>query len=278
MVIFLVCILSQIASSHSCEVHKPYIAKRAGRNLQNSIVRENEWNPIRFHVDWSNLYYSEKLIYEKYIDAAFVYWSNSLKVHRIISSMNWDDFYEYDYSDCDELVNRFKGKIIEDTDMIILVTMEDDSSATYAGLSTGCANDPTTDQPIASKITLNKAYINTESNSEDEIIALVTHQIAHSLGFSYSDIKNFKKPNGESYLESELFTYMNIRGLDNQVFLSTPNVKARAKIAYGCDDLPGIQLENQGKSGSLFNHWEKRMVGQEFMGPQIVSSNAVFAY
>ena len=35
----------------------------------------------------------------------------------------------------------------------------------------------------------------------------------------------------------------------------------QAKIHFGCDDILGVELENQGGSGTALAHWEHRVVG-----------------
>ena len=38
-------------------------------------------------------------------------------------------------------------------------------------------------------------------------------------------------------------------------------VQEQAKIHYGCDNIIGVELENQGGQGTAFQHWEHRVVG-----------------
>src|SRR5574343_1281375 len=96
-----------VVFSQTCKVIKKNPPRSSGRSLLESIARESDWQPIRFHVDWSGLSSSDKSTYEKYIDAAFVYYSNALKVHRITSSMVWDEYYYSNDGYCDELIERF---------------------------------------------------------------------------------------------------------------------------------------------------------------------------
>lgn len=251
------------------------------RNLRNqalskTIERNSSWDAIRFYVDWSQFSTDEKQKYEKYIDAAFVYFSNALKVHQITSSSTWDEFL-IDDEYCSLLYDKYLGKVIHSTEMLVLLTLEYNSEETYAGYSVVCGMDPETNQPIATTITLNKANIGTGKNEVEKLVMLITHELAHSLGFSYEDMSNFIKPDGSNYSKSELFTTLEVRGLTKQIFLSTPKVQELARESFGCSTLPGIQLENQGLEGSVHQHWDKRIMGTEYMNPQMLRSGIVYS-
>lgn len=43
------------------------------------------------------------------------------------------------------------------------------------------------------------------------------------------------------------------------------NVLSKARQHFGCSSLDGIEVENQGGSGSWGSHWEKRIIGNEYM-------------
>lgn len=39
----------------------------------------------------------------------------------------------------------------------------------------------------------------------------------------------------------------------------TPKVKAEVRAHFGCRDLEGAELEDQGEDGTMNTHWEKRV-------------------
>ena len=39
----------------------------------------------------------------------------------------------------------------------------------------------------------------------------------------------------------------------------TPRVREEVRKHYGCDDLSGAELEDQGEEGTALTHWEKRL-------------------
>lgn len=39
----------------------------------------------------------------------------------------------------------------------------------------------------------------------------------------------------------------------------TPRVREEVRAHYGCDQLSGAELEDQGEEGTALTHWEKRL-------------------
>ena len=277
MVLRVLIICALAVSSHFCKTVRSPRKKIDKRALTSTIERDSSWGFLRFNVDWSAVTANEKELYEKYIDPAFVYFSNALQVHQITSSSLWDEFYYNENDYCKSFFEKYTGKVIENTDMLVMITMEYNSDDGYIAYSTNCGYDPETDQPIATLLNFNKAYMEVTDNTVDELISTSIHELAHSLGFNYDDMGYFKKSDGSSYSNSELFTTLNIRGLTDQIFLSTPKVKELARKEFGCSDLPGVQLENQGGDGSLYQHWDKRMMATDYMMPDSMLSDIVYS-
>ena len=244
------------------------------RFLSKTIERDSSWDTLRFYVDWSQLKAKEKEKYEKYIDAAFVYFSNALKVHQITSSSTWDEFF-IESESCKILYDRYKGKLIKSTDMLVIIKNEYDYSELYGGTFTTCGNDPETNQPIAAVIGFNSANVDIVDKGADGFIMVMTHLIARVLGFNKESAKKFINQNGTNYLEDELFTIKNVRGLANQVFLSTPKVQKLAREAFNCDSLPGIQLENQ--NDYAYFVWDKRMMRDDYLTVNALESDVVYS-
>jgi hypothetical protein len=92
-------------------------------------------------------------------------------------------------------------------------------------------------------------------------VATILHEVTHILGFS-----------GSAYPWYQDYD-LNFRGEDNVItknnkgeyFIKTPRLLELAKQYYGCDDIDGMPLENDGGSGSKGAHWERSLFGDEFM-------------
>lgn len=58
----------------------------------------------------------------------------------------------------------------------------------------------------------------------------------------------------------------NIDGVDREVMV-TPKVVAAAKKHFDCDDIIGVEWENQGDAEPTRSHWEARvMIGDYMIG------------
>lgn len=50
-----------------------------------------------------------------------------------------------------------------------------------------------------------------------------------------------------------------------------------ARDYYNCPNLLGMQLENQGSSGSLGSHWERTILQNEMMAAQAINTDSAFS-
>ncbi|KAL4453893.1 hypothetical protein ABPG74_003776 [Tetrahymena malaccensis] len=107
---------------------------------------------------------------------------------------------------------------------------------------------------------------NLEQYQNDVMVTL--HEVIHVLGFSYGAMQNWYNKSTNQLLgqtaANNLITTQKIRGLDTKI-LGSPNVLATAQKYYGCPTLKGMQLENQGGSGSVNSHWERTIIRSEIM-------------
>lgn len=61
-----------------------------------------------------------------------------------------------------------------------------------------------------------------------------------------------------------------------RTIINSPRVVAWARNHFGCSTIQGVELENQGGSGTAGSHWEKRVVFNEYMSGT-ASRNPVFS-
>lgn len=54
------------------------------------------------------------------------------------------------------------------------------------------------------------------------------------------------------------------RGKETHI-LDLPRLTKLARDYFGCDSIEGVEMENQGGSGSLGSHFEHRMVREDLM-------------
>ena len=77
------------------------------------------------------------------------------------------------------------------------------------------------------------------------------------------------------YQDYELIQTISIRGT-NKTYLITPNVAIMSQQAFGCNSLIGMELEDQGGNGIAGNHWEERIMFNDYLTAD-VWENALYS-
>ncbi|KJH53660.1 Leishmanolysin [Dictyocaulus viviparus] len=142
-----------------------------------------------------------------------------------------------------------------------------------------CSLDRYTERPIAAFVNICPYAFNRMKPFEiSSWEATVKHELIHALVFSPA---LFKKFNGRNRMNNENNTDI-IPGVverftrtdwetangtisHNVYMIVTPNVRKEARDHFKCPDLEGAEIENQGGSGTLGAHWEKRVLENEAM-------------
>ena len=113
-------------------------------------------------------------------------------------------------------------------------------------------------RPCSGVVMLNKKNYNFQkNNAKDYLIMLLFHELTHVLVFSDKLFTNFVGV-------TTPLTNKVINGVQ-RTFLSTPKVVETAKKYFGCSRLTGVELENQGGTGTVNGHWETRVMLGDYM-------------
>lgn len=158
-------------------------------------------------------------------------------------------------------------------DMVIFVTARPILSSGSGYTSTLAVASPViqdqdTGRPIMGHLNINPSGVDTSSAYFNQNFGVVVHEMTHALGFTY-DLYSFLTTSvslpvaaGDDYSE--------------RIIVNSPTVVAWARAYYGCDSIQGVELENQGGSGTQNSHWEKRVAMNEYM-TGTASRNPVFS-
>ena len=189
--------------------------------------------------------------------------------------------YTFSSKDVNEAVDDFRSKDIPyliknssnlDKDLFLIpyvIEMDENvDAAAYPIFLDGNNN-----RPIMGGVMLGNHYQFSKTNSVRFLAMLLLHEISHVLGFNeylfqyFIGIKNPTK------------TVM-INGIE-RTLLRTPKVVEYARGHFGCPTLSGVELENQGGSGSAGSHWEARLMLGDYMistdYPELVISDITLA-
>lgn len=143
---------------------------------------------------------------------------------------------------------------IADTDLVVYVTVVNDPGQKWLIRSGACYFDGSSGQPLAGVFQYNSAG---QWDDDEVVVALHRQALFHILGFSSHLFANFRDENGQVYTQP--IKTGTARGKPIQ-YLSFLNLIQRAQVAFACNLIEGVELENFGPS-----HWETRIMGNEFM-------------
>ena len=232
-----------------------------------------DYTPMKFFVDYTyiNNQMSSKPTQLEYItsllDKVINYLSALFSVNHNSVTINEVDIYEY----CE--IPQYDSNIVNSlliNDIIIFPMINSDLEDEVLAEAWTCLSNEENLQPIAGVVEINPNFSPDKIDSDYYLQTLLLHEISHILGFSS--------------------TYFNELGLlktetkgDNIInYISTPKVLEKAKLHFNCNNIKGIELENQGGEGSAGSHWEARyMLGDYMMStdyPESVISDITLAY
>lgn len=156
-----------------------------------------------------------------------------------------------------------------------------------------CQQESHLDRPIAGHVNLCPNSLSTQPHDQEVLVSTVKHEILHALGFSTGLYAFYRDESGRprtkrnqnnkpislnrerGYYDWDENTIKRIIRDDwwtadgvvlHEVHVVvTPRVQQEAREHFGCNDLEGAELENQGGDGTVFTHWEKRLFENEAM-------------
>ena len=250
-------------------------------NLNNSKVfiegnrrrLSDEYFPIRVKIDYTllNTQYNRREIsdtnYELFrqeLDKMPEYLGNIISVKR--ETFNKNSLVEAIKKNCiyDQLTISDLNYDISSYDLFVFPRVDKSQVKNNTIAAAGhCVLSGATLRPIVGLIILND-NLNSKKDIEYYIKNSIFHEFFHILGFN----TNFFE--GRSFNDS------------NYIYLNSPKMLERAKIHFGCENLKGLRLENQGTKGTIGSHWDARfmqgelMIGEDYS--EIVLSDITLAF
>ncbi|GAM22687.1 hypothetical protein SAMD00019534_058620 [Acytostelium subglobosum LB1] len=163
-------------------------------------------------------------------------------------------------------------------DFMYYVTAHPTLDAGVIAYATSCLMRSDTGAPVVGLINFapmyfanfaNTSYAKTNQAEWQTFFAVSLHEATHALGFASDMYDKFitattanpptttvvskeVSPSGEQYSVTK-------------TFLQTPAVKSFIQNHYGCDSMPGAELEDNGGSGTAGSHWSALRIGEELM-------------
>ncbi|KAJ8880904.1 hypothetical protein PR048_017377 [Dryococelus australis] len=196
--------------------------------------------------------------------------------------------------DC-KLSGPGRGPGIDDADFVFYVSANETercNKGMTVAYAAHCQQEAALDRPIAGHANLCPRKISTKPQELEILLSTVKHEILHALGFSVSLYAFYRDedgqpltPRGESgkpqlneKLQTRQWSERVVRHVVRKDWLVragsmsrelmmvvTPRVVEEVRAHFGCADLEGAELEDQGGDGTSLTHWEKRVFENEAM-------------
>ncbi|ELR15262.1 leishmanolysin, putative [Acanthamoeba castellanii str. Neff] len=225
--------------------------------LQANTTTDDGYRPIRIRADYSNIDIDTDL--EGYISkvlmpAALKWISSALAVVPVQGNLTLQRqcirFYtspfrciEYAPPTCGSLATIPSAHFdagVPNADFIVYVTNQPSVGEEIANGGT-CQFDQN-GRPVAGGVNFSPQNFGKAQNGTEDFryqVNAVVHELFHALGFSSSLFGQWRNSQGEPYDSAREF--------------------------FGCPNLNGVELEDQGGQGTAGSHWEKRILNQDFM-------------
>ena len=147
-------------------------------------------------------------------------------------------------------------------DFLLFLATDDTGNDGTLAYATACFTEKGTKRPNVGLAVFNPYYLDPNKGKLDNDIATYVHEVLHALVFSSQLWANFplvidykKRKRVEQY-------YIDDYGIHR---LRGENLLAVVKDHFGCDDIEGVPLEDDGGEGSKGGHFERIVFGDETM-------------
>jgi leishmanolysin len=274
----LVLLLNQVFAVKKCGLEH---AKEKLRNMRvskrllngaTSPDRESNWDNIRIAIEYFDVRVTSQAeeTLKEIVEDAIAWYDNVLNVKRLTSNILLDDSYADGGVDegYDPPASLFTDGV--EADFLFFIGLVSNANLGWVGVASHTTLDSVTNQPIIGYFYLN--YV--DGYSREDLLSTAIHEMAHAFAFNSDLYEHFLDSDGEPY--DDVTKSDTVNGVE--VFkIITPTVLEKAREAYGCDSLDGVPLEAQGGEGTAGSHWEKRVMYNDFMGPDSDNEDIVYS-
>ena len=229
-------------------------------NFMTSNTQSN--HPLKFYIDYQGLeaYVTVSDEYKTKINEAFL---STTKAFSGLLSVEGTDtvltFDEIDYCNSHlELTEDYKTGINADIVIFPIVRTGKDLGSGVIASAKSCYLHSGTNRTIAGTVYIKSDNDFTKKNSDKYLQTILLHELTHVLGFSSSLFEYFQSSSQPITKRATINGY-------TRTLITSPKVVKVAREYYGCDTLEGVELENQGSSGSVGSHWEARIMMGDIM-------------
>ncbi|EGR31674.1 leishmanolysin family protein, putative, partial [Ichthyophthirius multifiliis] len=242
--------------------------------------------PIRITIDYTQLGQGitdqQKIYIMDLMETSKLYFQRLLKVYPLTQN---NIFNKNIFSKCLGLQIPIKDQTVgvPNSDLHIYVIYVNKNNIVIAGATYCSISSDIITRPIFGIVQFNLSNMKKfggDLATFENHLKITIHEILHLLGFSVRVMQYWIDPDtGKSYganFKDKLLKKKIYRGKQTSILISKNIVEVTRKY-YNCPTAEGMQLENQGNSGTISSHWEKTVIFNEIMVGSEVVSNSVLS-
>lgn len=159
-----------------------------------------------------------------------------------------------------------------DTDFVLVVTANargdkcsTEDSGDMSAQGGFCVLDDGNGRPLAGFINFCPSSVTTDVSDLGKQVDLAVHEMLHGLVFEPSLFSRFRDDQGNPIRYDPIKTGTNPSNGREIRTVVTPKVRDFVRDHFGCEDLEGAELENEGGDGTIWSHWEESLFYDEIM-------------
>ena len=239
-----------------------------------SITTDEKYRPIQIYIVSSSL--SDFLLPRKLNTTIFALNYTVKILQKLINvkplnytiAINGNDLNNWGFANNQNLINGIN------TDLIILIKYIDEPEENYYMSSEPKYIDEYTKRPIVGIIYIYDRFISDISNNKHFLYytqVLFLHQFTHILGFLYETFNYYPGGINNVILTINSDKRSNVK----RSYIITPKVVELGKKYYNCENITGIELEDQ--DGRTNSHWEARILLGDYMNSEHYSLELVIS-
>jgi len=229
------------------------------------ILQDKQWELIRIHIDYTTIDSQNSKITDNLIINMKNVVSGSVKIlESMIKVKRLEIPLQIGACRPGILISpEIYAKGVE-SDLIIfpLFTKFEDSETEAAAAP--CVINKANGRAVAGIISFKENFDFSKTNAFYNRMIMILHEFIHILAFNPIFYESFINSNGEKLQYQDVITSKTING--KIVYkIKTPKVVETARKYFNCDTLDGVELEDQGGSGTAGSHWETRIMYGDIM-------------
>lgn len=269
--------------SHKC-IHnelniKPKINEAMSSNKEENLrfLQSIPWTPINIYIDYTYLESQTKIdaktiaFTKQVVENTIKIFSNILSVQRINPKLILTECAEIPST---SLNAQLKSTGVE-ADIAIIPFFDLTAEKSTEAYAAPCTMDPTTKRPNGGLMAFNPSnFIIDRKNALEYYTLLVLHEINHILCFSSSLFEYFVDSSYGTLSLDKVMRNATVNDMPRQMIV-TPKVVSTAQKHFGCSEMQGVEIEDQGGSGTAGSHWESRVMLGDFMIGESYPENVI---